>query len=443
MARLGFPVSVFGALALAIAVSGCDTWFGEQEGAPLPGERMPVLLHERALSADPQLADSEILLPKPLVNQAWPQAGGYPNHAMHHLAARDDVQRLWKADVGTGSEGEERFVSSPIFADAAVFVIDADSRVSAFHGGNGRRLWSVDLTPDDEDDGHIPGGLAWDEGRLFVTTGFGEVFALEGRTGNVIWHHTLDDALRVPPTVRGGRVFVITVGNKLQAFSAADGKPLWNHVGIAEVASLLGGASPAVDGGIVIAPYSSGELVALSVDSGRMLWSDTLTAMRRTDVISSLSHIRGRPVIDRGLVFAVSHGGLMLALDLRTGRRVWEREIGGAESPWVAGDYVFVLGINHELVCLGRKDGRIRWVTKLPQWQNPEEKLDPIQWTGPILVSDRLVLANNAGEAMAVSPYSGQVMGVVEMPDAISVPPIVANGTLFFLTNDADLVAYR
>ena len=80
----------------------------------------------------------------------------------------------------------------------------------------------------------------------------------------------------------------------------------------------------------------------------------------------ALADIRGRPVIDRGRVFAVSHSGRMAAIDLRTGDRVWEQEIGSSHSPWVAGDYVFVLANDNELVCLTRDEGKVRWVRQLP-----------------------------------------------------------------------------
>ena len=444
-----------GFAALAVLLLGaCDsmfgedswfgtTWFGAEEKKPLPGERISVLLHERALVPDPKAASARILLPPPSINPDWPQAGGYANHAMHHTRIGDNLGRAWRVDVGSGSDDEERLIAQPVVAAKRVFAMDAESIVSAYESDNGRRLWSVELTPDDDDDGHISGGLAVEDGVVFVTTGFAEVIALEAETGAVVWRRRVDAPMRAAPTARGGRLFVVTVDNHLMALDATNGEELWKHTGITEAASLLGGASPAVDAGVVVVPYSSGELVALKVENGRMLWSDSLAAVRRTDVVSTLAHIRGRPVIDRGMVFAVSHGGLMAAIDLRTGRRLWDKEIGGLESPWVAGNYLFAISNDEELLCLGRKDGRIHWVQALPRWEDEEDKEGPILWTGPILASDRLIVAGSAGEALALSPYSGQILGKEEMPDGVSIAPIVADGTVYFLSDDAELSAYR
>jgi len=175
----------------------------------------------------------------------------------------------------------------------------------------------------------------------------------------------------------------------------------------------------------------------------RVLWQETLAAVRRTDVVSSLAHIRGLPVIDRGRVVAISHAGAMAAYDLRNGRRLWVRDIGGLESPWVAGDYIFVLTNDAEIAAVNRNDGRIHWVRALPRYEDPKKLEDPIIWTGPVLASDRLIVAGSHGWAMAISPYSGRIIGQVKMPSGVSVPPVVADGTVYFLANDAELVAYR
>src|SRR3546814_4596588 len=104
--------------------------------------------------------------------------------------------------------------------------------------------------------------------------------------------------MRAAPTVAGWGVFVVSIYNHLTALNAETGEKLWSHTGFSEPAGLLGGASPAVEGDIVVVPYSSGEIFALRVENGRVVWSDNLTAVRRVDALSSLADIRGGPVIE-------------------------------------------------------------------------------------------------------------------------------------------------
>ena len=438
------PIVSYSLLFLAaIVLTGCDNYFGQNKAPSLPGKRISILTQQRSIEPDSSAAGHKIVLPAPTPNNDWPQAGGYANHAMHHMRIGKALQERWSISVGRGTNDEERLMAQPIVAGNTLFSMDSETIVSAYNLKDGAEIWSVELTPKEEDDDHVNGGLAYENGKVFATTGFGQVVAVAAKTGKVLWRRNVDAPVRSAPTARGNRVFAVTVTNKLFALNGETGAVLWSHSGIEEAINLLGGSSPAVDSGVVVAPYSSGELFALKVENGQELWADSLAGTRRGAISSALGTIRGRPIIDYGIVFAISNSGQFAAINLRTGRRIWERPVGGIESPWIAGDYLFVISNNTDLLALGRLNGRIYWVTALPEWEDLEDREGKITWTGPILASDRLIVAGSSGEALSVSPYSGKVLGKVEMLDSVSISPIVVQDTLLFLTDDAELVAYR
>jgi outer membrane protein assembly factor BamB len=430
------------ALALASALAGCG-WFGDLEKPRLQGERLSVLSLERRLEPDPAIQAIDVRLPRPAANEAWPQAGGYPNHAMYHLELGDAPREIWRSSVGEGVGRRQRIVSPPVVFGGRVYAMDAVSNVRAFDAASGRRLWEFVTKPKDERGETFGGGLAYAEERLFVTTGYGQVIALEAADGKEVWRQNIGAPIRAAPTVADGRVFLVTLENQLQVLASDDGRRLWTHSSTPETAGLLGGASPAVDGEVVVAAYSSAELTALRVENARVLWTESLAGSRRVDALSSLADIRGRPVIDRSRVYAVSHSGRMASVDLRTGDRVWEQEIGGTDMPWAAGEFLFVLSNDSELLCLLRRDGRVRWVLELPKFENTDKKKGPLRWSGPVLAGDRLIAVASNGEAITVSPYTGEALGRVQMPSGIYLAPVVADQTLYVLTDGGDLIAYR
>lgn len=429
-------------LALSGALAGCG-WFGAKEPPPLPGERMAVLLFDSELKADPQVAELAVRLPRPVVNPDWAMAGGRPSHAMHHLALGDAPSIVWRADAGRGSDDEAVLISPPIVAGNRVFAIDSRGQVSAFEAASGRRLWQVRTNPEGESSAVVGGGLGYANGRVYVGSGYAQALALSAETGEQIWRANMPAPVRAAPTVSDGRVFVVTLDNQAIALNAETGERLWGHAGISEVAGLVGGASPAVERDVVIVPFSSGEIFALRAENGRLLWTDNLTAVRRVDAISSLADIRGLPVIDRDVVLAISHSGRMAAVDRRVGARLWEKDIGGTQMPWVAGDYVFVVSNDAELVALTRREGYIRWITRLPRFRDEKERRDPIFWSGPVLAGDRLIVAGSRGEAMSVSPYTGEILSRFSLPAGVTVTPVVADSTLYILTDRAELLALR
>jgi outer membrane protein assembly factor BamB len=429
------------------ALTGCsifDDIITPAEKDRIPGERIPVMASEAKIEADPQVANLQVVLPKPYLNETWAQPGGYADNVLQHLEVPGNLHELWTVDAGQGSDSDARLTAAPIMAQGMVFVIDAEAQVRAFDAQSGNLRWEQDLTPEEEDsDEGFGGGLAFDDGKIFVATGFGFIACLDAATGTELWRYDAKVPFRAAPTVSEGRVFVSTQENQLFALSTADGKVQWDARGIAESAGMLGSTSPAVEGDVVVVPFTSGELMALRATNGRSAWSDSLTRTGQRTALAALNDIAGRPVIDRGLVIAISHSGKLAAIDLSSGERVWTQDIAGVQTPWVAGDFIYVVSIEGELFCIHRNDGRVRWVNRLPRYTDPEERDGAIEWRGPVLVSDRLLLASSVGEMISVSPYTGQTLGRVEIPAGVFVAPIVANGTVYVLTDEAQLMALR
>jgi outer membrane protein assembly factor BamB len=442
MARLRLSVLL---LAAVLPLSGCDLfnqYFGPSK-EPLTGERIPVIKLDRQLTVDPQLADLKVMLPKPYENRDWAQAGGNSSHAMHHLALADDPKLAWQAAIGSSAGRSEQLLGEPVIADGRVFVMDRSETVSAYDVATGQRVWSVDLTPDDEDDGLFGGGLAVMGSQLFVTTPFAIVYALDAASGNKLWEAKMPGPMRAPPAVADGRVFAMTMDSQLVALAADDGRKLWDHAGESEGAGLLGQTTPAVLGNTVITTDSSGNVFALRTETGKLLWSENLAGASRGDAIATMADIRGRPVIDRDMVLAVSNSGTLVAIDLRRGERVWDKSVGGTQGPWVAGDFVFVVDNDDQLMCLTRADGRVKWVQTLPSFGDPADRKYPIYWSGPLLAGDRLVLSGSNGEALSVSPYTGEILSRVPLPARSHLSPVIAGGTIYFLSDDAELMALR
>ena len=154
-----------------MSLSGCDLLdiFGKSK-TPLPGERVAVFAERGDIEPDKDMANVQIVLPQPTVNDSWPQSGGFANYAMHNLAVGDSPQIIWTADVGAGSTSSRILTTPPVVAEGKVFAKDAQSTVSAFNADTGQLIWRVTLKPEKaRDDDEFGGGLAYYGGRLFVT----------------------------------------------------------------------------------------------------------------------------------------------------------------------------------------------------------------------------------------------------------------------------------
>lgn len=442
-----FPVVALLTLG-AFPLAGCQTverWFDKDDDVTVEGERVSIIAADQDLTPDPTLTAATVELPPAIGNAAWPQPGDTPSNKIDHLQAAGPLLTLWSVNAGKGTDSSSLLTASPIVADGAIYVLDAEGHVFAFNAANGAELWDLDLATEDEDEPELNfgGGIAYDNGRIFAGTGFAEVKALDAKTGRQIWSVGTGSPVRSAPVVDGGRIYVITQENRLLVLSVTDGRVMWDHQGIVESAGIAASSNVAVTADTVIVPYSSGELFALRVDNGVPYWTEQLTRSGNVTALTVINDIAGRPVIDRDMVFAVSHSGSLVAINLRTGGRAWTRNVGSIQSPLVIGDYVFLVSTEGAVLCLTRADGRVKWLTQLPAFQDPAAREDPIVWTGPLVVNNRVLLFSSDGRAVSLLPGTGQVVNQISIPSGTFLPPIMANGTMYVLTNKAQLVALR
>jgi outer membrane protein assembly factor BamB len=427
-------------LALALGLAGCGA---DQEVPEISRDnRVAVLSAQSGLVVDGNVADVAVRLSEPVENNRYPAAAtGAPDP--YHLALPASFRPAWRTGTGEGNTEEMFSLAPPVVVGDMVYTLDAETLVTAVSARDGQIRWQTALKPDNEEESTVSGGITYGEGVLYAATGYAEIVAIDTRKGGILWRKKFTSPFRSAPGTDGKRVYAITAGNEIFALNAADGETVWSQAGVAQSAGLVGGSSPlATRKGMLLAPYSSGEIVAIQAENGRVLWFDSLASYNRLSSLSAISDIVAQPVLDGGILYAISYGGKMLALNIRTGKRLWERDIGGIRTPWNAGPFLYVLTSRQELVCL-TEGGMVRWITPLPAWRDAEDKEDPIYWNGPVLAGDRLLLAGSHGHLVFASPYTGEILGSMEIGDAVVSPPVVAGNTLYIFDGDGYLTAYR
>lgn len=431
-------------LALALGVSGCGVFKKTQPKSQTVGERIPVLNFETRAQAEAELADLVVVLPTQEANAEWSQPGGSASKANGHPALPERINTAWTVSIGQGSTGTRRLNAGPVVSGGRIFTMDTGGDVRAFDARTGALAWQARITlPGRNSNSAFGGGVSVADGRVFATTGYGIIAAYDTATGKELWQQKLAEPLRGAPSVYANRVYALTIDNQLFSLQADTGETAWTVSGTVEVAGLLGAAAPAVAQDTVVVGFSSGELNALRAENGRTVWADALARTGRSTAMAALSDIDASPVIDRGRVYAIGHGGRMAALELATGQRVWERNFAGTSTPWVAGEFVYIVTLEGEVICMTRRDGKVRWVRSLDRYKKPKKKTDPIQWSGPVLAGDRLFVVGSNQQMVTISPYTGEVTSTTKLKSAAYLPPIVADNSLYLLTDDGKLTAWR
>ena len=428
------------ALAMTASVAACGLMGDDEE--TLSGERIHI--RDQIGRSDVGYTGTAGPLPGPVVNEDWTQTNGRASHASGHLAGPSAPTPAWRADAGSGGGSGARLTGAPIVTGGRVYTLDAASQLGAFDAGSGASVWRTSLAPGGEvGGGGFGGGLASDGRFIYATTGFGEILAVDATSGQIVWRQRAGAPFRAAPAVSDGTVVAVTRNNRAMALSARTGEVVWRIDGISSDAGLLGGASPALSGDLAVVPFGSGEIIGAQLSTGRRVWSAVLGGARRGLARSAIPDVTGDPVIAGRAVVAANQSGRTVAVDGQTGARGWTRSVGAVGPIWAAGASVFMVTDDSALMRLSLENGETIWRTELPAYRDPEDREGPIAYSGPVLVGARILITDSRGNMLSFDPATGAQGETVRLAGGSTTGPVVANGTIYVLTEDGTLQAFR
>jgi len=426
---------------------------------PAIGERQSINAFEASLVPSKSLEGIGFYIPEPEAMASWEQSTA---PKVEHLSAGSEFKVDWKRSIGKGAQTGLLLTAQPVSDGSTIFTMDAQARVSAT-SITGKALWAKDLNPKIKRDKlAFGGGLALRGQILYVTTGYRSLNALDATTGAILWSRSVDSPLRSAPIANDQMVVITDVDNQIFAFNATDGSLKWTYQAIAEPARILRAASAVFAGNRVVAPFSSGELIALDINTGQEAWAQTLSQSRRSYALSEIRDISGNPVLHNGQILATSHSGLFSSIDDQTGAPLWQFRADSVNSPWVAGDVIYLVTLQSELIAVSKSSGQIYWVRDIDVLTSskarkqakkgeeikaaslsPKQKRKMPQWSGPVLAANRLLVVSSDGELAAFDPLTGAYQSSLNLGSGTHIAPIAVNDHLFVVTKDAKLVAIK
>jgi outer membrane protein assembly factor BamB len=446
-----------------VALVGCSP-----DKEPLEGKRVDALAIADATDDLPKVKKPSGLRPPAAKTlDQWTQAFVTASNVRPHLAAlpgkrvwqlsekafepdvwrklqtKTGLQEAWSFSEGLVSDGY--VLSTALVQGEHVFCLGGNGFVYGLNLKTGKEVWSTDVlsTPDDRRE-LLGGGLLLHNSVLYATSSLGDVVALSATDGKVVWRRSLGAPLRTAPktSIDGRTLFVVTTQNQTLALNIRDGSLLWSHLGIPEGLQYLGTAVPAVTKEALTTCYSSGEVVRLDTKTGRVLWSHTVTPVSVFEGIEHLTHVVAAPVEKDGRLYVVSMGGKTLCLEAFSGKVLWEVARGGAETPLVFGDDLFMVTHEGMLLRLEAKTGHLVWSYDLNRAQTGDDK-EVQRWLNPLMIDGVLYVLSAQGRLVAVRAKDGSFLSqLIDFDEPCVASPAVGDGKLIVTTQRGEVFAF-
>ena len=413
MKRKYFALSM---LALAIMLTSCASTstapivISIKTPAPIIAGGEPILPYSQILLHDaplPLAADYHV------DSHNWTLAD-YDTSATRDVAIPDccsaSPASLWFQALGTP------LLTSPLESNGLLYMLASDGYLHVLNAQSGAEQWRVaiggELTSD---------GLALGHDLLYLAFDGHYLAALDAHSGQMRWRFDTVGSVRGVPFVIGREVLVSSGANSLFCLDALTGEEYWAFHSEDTLAQFWPTRTmPVVANNIVYAVLgASTEFNALNLRTGRKMWEVNLH-----------ERMTGGPLLDvaSGLVYVVTWSGKVVALDMRSGALRWRYQMasGSQASPALdqqagilyTGDY------GGDIYALAAATGQTRWHSSVGSGLN----------TAPLVLQTSgqtwLAVATQGGQLQLLDAHSGQQLTSWKLGELRS-SPVTAQGVLY------------
>ena len=347
---------------------------------------------------------------------------------LQDFTAEQRVKELWTADTGA-SAVKKAVKLSPVLDGDVIYTSDPKGRVSAFSADSGRRLWKARVKQ------LVTGAAAAADGLVVVATKKGEVFALNQKDGRRLWTANLSSQVLAPAAIHAGVVVIQSVDGKLAGLSAIDGKRLWLFERSEPPLSLYGTAAPVIVNDVVLTGFASGKVVAIQIHEGKLLWELPVAQPHGRNEVERLVDVDASPLVVDNILYAASYQGKVIAVDMQTGRILWSRDVSTYTGMDADLKNLYLTDDHGTVIALDQRTGASVW---------RQEHLRARQLNAPRCIDGLVAVGDFDGYVHWLSSEDGHFVARYRVShSAIRSQTLTGHDTLYVNSQSGTLAALR
>lgn len=348
---------------------------------------------------------------------------------------------LWDESVAGIDDYFSRI--KPVVAYGKVFTGSRDGDATAFDVETGDEIWSVDLSDVNNERGFfdkrrpalLNGGPTAGGKKVFYGSENGELFALEENSGSLLWKASVKGEIIAAPAFDSNIVVVNTASGILKAFDATSGETLWEIDQEVPPLTLRGISAPLIAAGGVIVGTPNGTLSVYLLDSGQAGWTSEIGEATGSTELERVIDVDSKPVIIGDKVYSISARGNLAAIDIRSGRVLWSRQYSSYRQISIDGNTIYLTDVKGHVYAVERLNGLEKW---------SQLSLTNRGVTGPAVTGNYVVVGDFEGYLYWLDQQSGELVSQHHVDGSgVYATPTSSNDIIYVQSRDGDLQAIK
>ncbi len=343
-----------------------------------------------------------------------------------------NIHESWNVSVGSGVDGYYSLLR-PASLDDVIFAADRFGKVKAINAQNGKTIWQISLanksgTFSSSTTALLSGGITAVDDNLYIGSEMAKVYSLNAKDGTINWQSTVSGEVLARPVVSDNIVLIHTSNGFLQALDKNNGTTRWSVNLDVPNLSLRGLSTPVVAHGAAIIGGDSGKVTAVLLQQGQLIWQQRISHPTGVTDIDRLSDVDMSPVIYDNTVYAIGYNGQLTALDLRSGQILWQREFGSVNDFIIEDNKLFFVDQTDRVIAINLASGATLWI---------QNDLLHRQLTSPILYQGHIIVGDSEGYLHWLDRDTGNFVSQlrVNRSGLLTAPQIIGNSLVIQAKN--------
>ncbi len=269
---------------------------------------------------------------------------------------------------------------------------------------------------------------------LIVADNLTKYYMLDLRNGNLVWSKRNLAPFNSQIKIYKDRFFIIDFTNTLRCISMKNGEELWNFQTETSFIRSQKKLSMAVMEGVIYFNNSLGDISAINIDDGGLIWQSPTTNNLIVDSAFSLE--TSDIVLDRENLFFSNNKNQFFSIDIKSGNFEWVNKVNSNVRPTLVGNFLITVSLEGYLIVIDKITGNIIKVTDVFNNFNPKKR-DKIFPIGFIVGQKNIYLSTNIGRLLVIDIKSGKTISTLKIDNEKISRPFISNKDLYLVKKNA------
>ena len=398
-----------------------------------------IVINKKLLLEDPKLN-------KQIRNTNWIQKGGNKHHSLSNVSFKMPFKKKWTFDTDQEISEDNPFLVLPVSFENNLYILNSEGFMFCLNKKDGSLVWKKKYFKEDEDTLLGSGSIVYDKFRnsIIAHNGKNKIISINSKTKEVDWILMNHLPFRGSLSISGNNLIVNDYEGNLLNINTDLGSIIWKKKLGSSSMSIYSNARPVVANNLIVNAGSSGIFHVLKLDTGRLIYSDILPKNNELAIFNN-NDIIANPIFYDGIIYILSHSGTFAAYDYKTFKNLWNISIGGKNTPLISGETIFIIDNLARLLAIKAITGEVRWKTKFKNQKQSGyifEKQTVINYHGPFLVDDKILIFNSNGDLFYLNPKDGKIVTKKSFNE-LAAAPLFFTDHIIFLFSDGKISRFN